>query len=604
MNKTQRREKALNNQIFRIESRLKKLEKAKVRFSNLRLPIFILGTALIYWLGWMPFVGSLLLLSVESIYHKFYSKIIKRHQLWLNIKKIQAARMKLDWGNIPKSKYNSQKTDHPFKNDLNITGDRSLHHLIDMAISCEGSLRLKDWFLQTSPDLEKIEERQKITQELVPLTRFRDKLLLNLHMVSKEQMDGKKLIGWLQSKHDLNFLPRVLFFSIGLALINSILFTCYSFGWIPGYWIFSMVLYVGLYFFYFSHFSKDFEEINVLDEELRKFRIILRYIENYPFGNTNHLKVLCQPFLLPNFSLSKKLRKVTLLTTACGLRMNPMMTIILNIAFPWDLFCAYLIKRARIRFAELLPIWLDTWAELEALVSLANFSYLNPDYIFPEIFSIQNLNETKQPIFDAKQIGHPLIPSAQRVCNNFSIKEYGEIALLTGSNMAGKSTFLKTVGINLCLAFAGGPVDAVSFLTAPFRIFCSMQISDSIIDGISYFYAEVKRLKVLMEAFDEDVNLPVFWFVDEIYKGTNSRERLIGSRAYLHYLSKQMGVGLLATHDLELAGMTNQISKLSNYHFRDDVKDGKMVFEYKLHTGPCPSTNALKIMTLEGLPVT
>ena len=185
----------------------------------------------------------------------------------------------------------------------------------------------------------------------------------------------------------------------------------------------------------------------------------------------------------------------------------------------------------------------------------------------------------------------------------FSLRKVGEITLITGSNMAGKSTFLKTAGVNLCLAYAGGPVNAKVLRTRLFRIFTCMQIHDSITDGLSFFYAEVKRLKALLAVLHEDDQAPIFFLIDEIFKGTNSRERLIGSRTYIHHLSKQSGVGMIATHDLELGQLDDQISSLTNYHFRDDVTDGRMVFDYKLHQGLCTTTNALKIMRMEGLPV-
>jgi len=169
--------------------------------------------------------------------------------------------------------------------------------------------------------------------------------------------------------------------------------------------------------------------------------------------------------------------------------------------------------------------------------------------------------------------------------------------------MAGKSTFLKTVGTNLCLAYAGGPVNAKSLRTQLFRVFTCMQIHDSITDGFSFFYAEVKRLKLLLTLLHDNGQLPVLYLIDEIFRGTNSRERLIGSRAYIRHLAQQAGVGLIATHDLELGQLEQQISSLTNFHFRDDVSAGKMHFDYILHAGICPTTNALKIMRREGLPV-
>jgi DNA mismatch repair ATPase MutS len=179
----------------------------------------------------------------------------------------------------------------------------------------------------------------------------------------------------------------------------------------------------------------------------------------------------------------------------------------------------------------------------------------------------------------------------------------GQINLITGSNMSGKSTFLRTVGLNLVLAYAGGPVNAEQLVTAPFRLVSCIRISDSVIDGISYFYAEVKCLKALLEELAHDDPRPVFYFIDEIFRGTNNRERLLGSRAYIRALVDQAGIGLIATHDLELVQLADEMPVVSNYHFTDAVEDGRMIFDFTIRPGPSPTTNALKIMRLEGLPV-
>lgn len=169
--------------------------------------------------------------------------------------------------------------------------------------------------------------------------------------------------------------------------------------------------------------------------------------------------------------------------------------------------------------------------------------------------------------------------------------------------MSGKSSFLKTIGVNLCLAYAGGPVNAGSFHSALFRIFTCIKINDSIVDGFSFFYTEVKRLKALLDALQVNHQLPLLFLIDEIFKGTNNRERLVGSRSYIRNLIGQNGAGLIATHDLELIKLADDFPDITNCHFREKVADGKMVFDYKLRPGPCPTTNALKIMRLEGLPV-
>ena len=169
--------------------------------------------------------------------------------------------------------------------------------------------------------------------------------------------------------------------------------------------------------------------------------------------------------------------------------------------------------------------------------------------------------------------------------------------------MAGKSTFLRTIGVNLCLCYAGAPVNAERLETSLFRLFTCIKVSDSVQDGLSYFYAEVKRLQALLAAATREDPLPVLFLIDEIFRGTNSRERLIGSRSYIRALSESTAVGLVATHDLELIKLADEIKGVVNFHFREEVAGGKMVFDYRLRSGPCPTTNALIIMELEGLPV-
>src|SRR5262249_4366914 len=197
-----------------------------------------------------------------------------------------------------------------------------------------------------------------------------------------------------------------------------------------------------------------------------------------------------------------------------------------------------------------LPVWIDTWYELEALNALAHFGYLHPDCIFPDVLPVST--PMVQPILRARGLGHPLLPTAVRVCNDCTFEHLGEIALITGSNMSGKSTFLRTLGVNLCLAYAGAPVNATALQTVLLRLFTCIKVSDSVTDGISYFYAEVRRLKTLLCALaaEEPIGatalaqgrqaigatalaqgrqaLPLCFLIDEIFRGTNNRERLIG----------------------------------------------------------------------------
>ena len=273
-------------------------------------------------------------------------------------------------------------------------------------------------------------------------------------------------------------------------------------------------------------------------------------------------------------------------------------SLFVNALLPWNAYIAYQLNKYKAQAAESIPIWLDIWFELEALCSLANFAYLNPDYTMPEITFDSSLVH-----FRANAISHPLLQDEVRVANDITFEHVNEMLLITGSNMAGKSTFLRTMGINLCLAYAGTTVNAKKLQTSLFEVYAAIKVSDSVTDGYSYFYAEVRRLRALLTRLEEQHEYSLFFLIDEIFKGTNNRERLIGSEAYIHALADKNCIGAVSTHDLELVRLSEELPEIRNYHFQEQVVDGRMTFDYKLRIGPSPTTNALKIMELEGLPV-
>lgn len=594
----QTRKQALERHLRRIQRQIEQFEARRERFARFRPAIFFLGLALTYWTGWTSLILAALIMLVESVHYNRIGKRIRRHRLWHSIKSAHLARMALDWQNIPEPPSVAYDEQHPFAIDLDITGGRSLHRLMNRAVSRQGSQRLLDWLLNTTPQRDQIESRRNMLRELIPLSRFRDKLLLQCLLVSKEHLDGEKLLRWLHIHPTERQASYMFPAALALAAINILLFGAFWLGWLPGWWLISSAAYLVIYFVNLPKCQERFEAVMTLYDELDKFKAILRYLERYPYANHPNLRRLCGPFQQETPLPSALMKKVTWLTTAVGLRMNPLAGLLLNIAMPWDMATAWFIARYQAECARQFPRWVEAWTELEALVSLADFAYLHPEYVFPDI-----LAESQTPAFQAAALGHPLIPAERSVANDIQLAESGDILLLTGSNMAGKSTFLKTVGINLCLAYAGSVVNAAAMQTRLFRVHSCIQIHDSIADGFSFFYAEVRRLKQTLDAIHATDALPVCFLIDEIFKGTNSRERLIGGRAYIQHLATQRAVGIIATHDLELAQLAEEIGSLRNAHFRDDVIDGKMVFDYRLRSGVCPTTNAVKIMSMNGLPV-
>lgn len=601
------RMKRLENRIARLGRRAEELERVSNKYWNVRRTLFVCGILLSGFFcryfeqlgGWICVASFVAIFWVVSFYHRRVRDSIARNALMLDIKQTQVARIHLDWSKIPPSNQLSSNTAHPFEADLDITGERSLHRLLDTAITSEGSDRLKSWLLNTSPNPGDIRRRQSLVRELKDHSLFRDKLLLHstvARTTSKGRWKSNILIDWIRnpvSKDSLVSTARLLGLLAGL---NLTLILLSGFGLIPGVWPIAFLIYVSVMMAKRARIATAWGELQELEGTLRRFRVVFQYLESTGYENRPGLAQVCLPFRDKRQRPSTQLKRVERIAAALGLRTNPVLWLVVHALIPWDFYFTYRLEFLKEDVARLLPGWLDAWYEIEALNSLANFAYLNPQYAFPEI-------ESKLNLFDAVALGHPLIKPEVKVCNDFEIGKHNKISILTGSNMAGKSTFIRTVGINLCLAYAGAPVSAARLAVSIFRIFTCIKVSDSVQDGLSYFYAEVKRLKSMLSVIEEE-GPPVLFLIDEIYRGTNSRERHIGSHALIRTLSNHTtAVGIIATHDLELVTLADEIQGVSNFHLRDEVRNGKMVFDYLLRKGPCPTTNALKLMQIEGLPV-
>jgi len=597
--------KEFGDGIRRFNSRLDILQKKSNRFGYYRLAIFLTGLSLFlfsfFYLNQL-FIGTILGISIIifGITTAFHNKIdygIKKCKLWLDIKKDNLARIKIDWENIPNKLFTDTEIDHPFESDLNISGKNSLHQLIDISSSAEGSLKLKEWLLTTVPSEEIILERQRIIQELIPLQHFRNKLILNASLSSRKRLEGSKLSGWLKSELNIDRLKKLLLILSLIIPVNILLLILFIVGLLPAYWSIGALIYTGVYWFNSKFISELFDRSLDIKMEFGKFSRILEFLESYNYSKNELLKKYCRTFFESKKSPSYYFKRLNRITLAASFQKNPITLLLLNSLFPYDFFFAYKLEKVKEELKDKLPEWLEIFYNLEALISLSNFAYLNPDYIFPSFIKNNDYS------FKAEKIAHPLLPPDVNIHNDFSLTKKGEVVIITGSNMSGKSTFLKTTGVNLTLAFAGSVVNASKFETNLFRLFTCININDSVIDGISYFYAEVKRLKNLLIEIKMENSIPVFYLVDEIFKGTNNLERLIGSRSYIKNLAGLNGTGLISTHDLELIKLENDIPQVSNYHFKEDVTNGKMIFDYMLRKGPSPTTNALKIMEIEGLPV-
>jgi hypothetical protein len=610
MTEKTKRLKLLQHQLARLTRHLDTLRQRSEQLSRWRLVLFagamlLGGAAFLQWgpVIWLWSTAVLLIpFVVVVIVHRQIETAVTRFAIWQQMKQTHIARMTLDWKQLPPAKDWPVLAEHPFAMDIDLVGEFSLHRLLDTAVSSEGSQRLHQWLLDPMPNQDEVAARQQLVQALTSQMRFRERLALQANLAiddGSEQWAGQEMLDWLQGASGRRSLRPLLIGLSGLAVVNWLLFAGYQFWQWPPLWIGSVLLYGVLFITLgFQRSESLFSDVMFLTDKLRVLNGVFAFLERWRYQKMPQVKQLCQPFLVEGERPSAHIKKIQRLVTGVGLRQNWLLGFVLNALLPWDIYFAYRLDQCRADLTVQLPRWLDIWFELEASSSLATFGYLNPgEWVWPTLL------DTSAPELTAAQLGHPLIPSGQRVCNDLHLGPKQTIYLITGSNMAGKSSFLRTIGVNLVLAYAGGPVVARTFSSSWLRLFATIRVADSLNDGFSFFYAEVRRLSQLLIALQEDGERPLLFLIDEIFRGTNNRERLIGSQAYIQALAQGNGLGVIATHDLELVQLAETAKTLVNAHFRDEVVDGRMIFDYKLHPGPCPTTNALKIMQLAGLPI-
>ncbi|MCB0742366.1 MAG: hypothetical protein KDC67_00560 [Ignavibacteriae bacterium] len=592
----------IKKEILRLNSKLELLISISKKYSLIRLFVFI--SILIFFFGFYVYnyktsatiiasvLGMIFLILMHN--HSKVEKSIKRFKVYIKIKKEELARLELDWENIPI--LDNSITNNPtyLEQDLYITEKYGLLQLINTSVSLSSVNILRDWLNGKIIDEKIFLNRQKIISELKILKRFRDRLLLTTKLSIKKSFLKVEISNWINNTENKKGLKIYTIFLTLLCFVNIFMVIGYSVGFISSYYYQFLLVYI---FFYIAgtKLIKNIQDVTeILYDEVRKFSSIFKFIENYNYTSHQSLKELLQPFLKAESAPSKSLSKINITIEILNMRKNPFLWFFFMSVAPIDYLLSIRVEKFRESIKTDFPQWLNTWYNLEAYCSLAEFAYLNPDYNFAEI------NET-QKLIEAKNIGHPLINPTQKVANDLLINETTKTNLITGSNMSGKSTFLRTIGVNVLLAYSGSVVNAEKFVISKFNLYTCIKVSDSVVDGLSYFYSEVKRLKNIIDEI-KNKNEKSLVLIDEIYKGTNNVERIIGSKALIKYLSNENIYSIITTHDLELIKIADEIRNVKNYHFKELIEENKMSFDFKLMEGPCPTTNALKIMKLEGLP--
>ena len=481
---------------------------------------------------------------------------------------------------------------HDYANDLDIFGRASLFQYVNRCTSEQGKKLFSYWLLNpSSPEI--ILLRQQAVKELAQQIKWRQQLQSYGTVQAISIATEDKIEHWSQqparfiNKQHWQILRWVLP-AISLALLGlHIADILESKLFYP-----LIVLMLVIAFAISKLVMPSYLQVNKIAPQLESLSDSIRWIEKANF-KTPLLNDLKNKYIVHAESSSSVIRKLKKILDKFDLRLNPLVFLPLNTFLFWDLQQVLLLENWKKQNEQHIGNWFHSLAEIESLSSLANLSFNHPDWAFPEL-------SDKTGIVIADSIGHPLISKEKLVNNFFSTDANGGLNLITGSNMAGKSTFLRSVGVNIVLAMMGSAVCARSFTVSHMKVISSMRVSDNLEENTSTFYAELKKLKEVIEAVYR--NEKVFLLLDEILRGTNSADRHTGSKALIKQLIQHNASGLIATHDLELAKLADEFpKKLHNYHFDVQVTEGELYFDYKLKKGICTSMNASLLMKKIGI---
>ncbi|TWI78328.1 MutS-like protein [Lacibacter cauensis] len=482
--------------------------------------------------------------------------------------------------------------EHPYAGDLDIFGRASLYQYINRTTSQQGNNCMAEWLLEPA-DAATITARQQAIKELCSKTNWRQELQAIGRETVITSSTEKKLEAWLKEEnlfvhkaywHVLRFIvPAVALTTLFCFLVDVITYQRF---------LQASLLFALIAFGITRSIVPLYRKLNKITGEMETLSNSINCIEQAAFTDPLLLS-LQQQFHNNSTKASKQIFQLKQIFNRFDYRLNPVVFIPLNIFLLWDLQLVLQLEAWKKKNNQQINHWFSALAELETLGSLATLAFNHPHWRFPVL-------QTNEPVFDAVQLGHPLIESGKNVLNDFTTKGQQQINLITGSNMAGKSTFLRSVGVNMVLACMGAPVCAKQLTVSPLKVMSSMRIKDNLEENTSTFYAELKKLKQIIDAVNN--NEAVFILLDEILRGTNSNDRHTGSKALIKQLLLQKATGILATHDLELAKLADEYpATVHNYHFDVQVNAEELYFDYKIKRGVCQSMNASILMKKIGI---
>ena len=597
-----REEKARKTELEALEAKASGIATGRLlAFAGAVILVGAIAFAKLPSFSWLGVVALVIAFGAMVVVHARVHAQKDRKQAAVRFHEKALQRMAGKWRTFASTGERWASPTHPYSGDLDVFGRASLFQLIDATSTRFGEEVLAKWLSgEGEADagfVEAVRARQAAVKDLAPRLRLREELSVTGSLIEETKPDPRPFVMWAAQQG--TGLPSSLY---ALAAIMPVItigtMVATSFGVSRLAFLGPFVVSVVLLNMLRPKLQPILEAASSKESSLSRYATMLALLENEKF-EAAPLVALQKRLVASGESATKEMASLSRIVGFLDARNNEVFRFFIGPIFMWDLWCGLGLDRWRARVGKSAFGWFRALAELEALASLAGFAFERPDHVYPAFVEEQT--------FRGENLGHPLIDDDKRVSNDVTIEGPGDALVVTGSNMSGKSTLLRAVGINAVLANTGAPVCARSLSMGRIRVATSMRVSDSLEEGTSRFYAELKKLKLVLDlakVMKGKNEGTVLFLLDEILHGTNTRERLIGARAILRELLARGAMGAVSTHDLGLGDLQQEMpDNVENVHFEEQVEGEVMTFDYKLREGVVQSSNALRLMKIVGLDV-
>jgi hypothetical protein len=508
-------------------------------------------------------------------------------------------RLARDWAALPPA--GTPPADHPYARDIDVLGRASLRQLLGDTASVRGEDVLRDWLLQPASPSE-IARRQPAVRDLAPRNDLRDAIAAHAartRSITRRALED--LLAWAEDEPWLARMRWVWPLALIMTLATWTLLALYAAGvTTAGSWLLVVLANYIFTAFYYRRIHATYERAFAREHVLETLPPLLELLEAESY-DAPLLQELRGRLDATGSPPHRELRRLVRLMELSDVRRSTFTYLPVQLLSLWDFHLLTALERWQRRAGSRLRDWLEAAASIEALAALGTLAHDHDDWTYPAI-------EPDSDRFEAKALGHPLIADSARVRNDVTVGPAGTFLLVTGSNMSGKSTLLRAIGVNAVLAQAGGPVCARTLRMPPLDVWTSVRIDDSLAEGVSLFMAELRRMKEIVDAAEQDRQhggRRLLFLLDEILHGTNTAERRIAARRVLRHLLHNGAIGAVTTHDLALAEDDALRAAAVPVHFSETVHGAgaaaPMTFDYRLRPGLATSTNALRLMQLIGI---